>query len=119
MSLHGARREVIDFVEENQYAKEEKIDYDSTIRSTVLDTPVEITAWTLNEALGIEGTKTSASFKTVKEFDAKYMVQHELTKYDINSDGFNVKGYDLIYQDMIQAMVEVSCVKKKFLYANI
>lgn len=70
----------MDIVEGFRYVKGEKVEYDTMIRFVVRGISVEITAWTIKEALGIEGTRNPGPFKTIKVFDVKYAIAYGLTK---------------------------------------
>lgn len=109
---------VADFVEGFQYTKREKTEYTLPIRATVRGKPVEITVWTIQQALGIEGNRTATAPKANKELDDKYVRQFGLIKSDFNTDGIRIKGFSEEYEDRVKALVEIMCMKKKSHYAS-
>ena len=109
---------VMDFVEGFQYVKGEKMDHTTPIRATVRGIPIEITAWTIQQALGIEGTRTATVPKASGELDSRYSRMFGLTRADHTSDGTRINGFDEPYQGRVRALVEIMCVKKKSHYAS-
>ena len=109
---------VSDFVEGFQYIRGEKTEYTTPIRATVRGVPVEITSWTIQQALGIEGSRIAPIPKASGELDPRYMRMFGLSRADHKTDGTRINGFDDPYQDRVRALVEIMCVKKKSLYAS-
>ncbi len=70
-----------------------KIEYTMPIRATVQGIHVEITAWTIQQALGKEGTRTHTVHKASKNLVQKYMTMFGLSKADHNTDRTRIKGF--------------------------
>ena len=100
-----------------EYTKGEKIEYTMPIRATMRGIPVEITAWTIQQAMEIEGTRIPPIPKASEELDKKYITLLGLTRADHNTDGTWIRGFTEEYMDRIKALVEIMCVKKKSQYA--
>jgi len=109
---------VLDFVEGFHYTKGEKAEPNMPIRATVRSKLVEITVWTVQQALDIEGTTKPTARKPSKEFDTKYTATFGLEKTDFSSDGIQINGFTDKYHDRVKALIGLMYLKKTSQYAN-